>query len=271
VGGVPPLDPREQIAPGFGAGGVRAVVDALDLQRVEEALHGRVVEAASLAAHLWRDPGGGERLPVRLARILDAPIRMTDRAGSRALPPDGHLEGFHRDPGRAASRASPSRRSCGCARLEDRGQVRHGAAIGPRPMADASPRPCARRACPREGGGQVAEPDPGSGPGQALVGPRRLEAAPDPVGSDGVPMPAVGGAHAARQGRQAPQARPAPSGRATRWRPTRRPRTCRAACTRGAPQLPPLAGRGPRGCRREAPGWPGSSRFRAGHATHRTR
>ena len=54
------------------------------------------------SAHRRRDPGGGERLPARLARMLDAPVRMTDQAGSWALPPDGHLEGFHRDPGRAS-------------------------------------------------------------------------------------------------------------------------------------------------------------------------
>ena len=195
------------------------------------------------SAHRRRDPGGGERLPARLARILarmlDAPVRMTDQAGSWALPPDGHLEGFHRDPGRASRLAhGPADDLAGvrgartAARRERGPWPRWGRASPvnqPSPVRTQS-LPPRRRGRYR---GQIPEPD--------LVGPRRLEAAPDPVGSDGVPMPALGGAHAARQGRQAPQARPARSGRATRWRPTRRPRVRRTAWTRGAPELPPLS------------------------------
>ena len=70
------------------------------------------------------------------------------------------------DPGSSASSATqavgavqalahrPGLRSCGCG---DRGSPRGG----------ASPRPCARRARPREGRGRIARPDPGSGPDQA--------------------------------------------------------------------------------------------------------
>ena len=65
-------------------------------------------------------------------------------------------------------------------------------------------------------------------------------------------MPAVGGAHPQQAGRPCP--------RKTAW-------------TRGAPYAPPLAGRGPDGCPRAAPGRPGSSRSRAETAkrdTHST-
>ena len=55
------------------------------------------------------------------------------------------------------------------------------APVGPREPREPTLAGRARRACPREGGGQIAEPGPGSGPGQALVRRRRLEGPPDPA------------------------------------------------------------------------------------------
>ena len=83
------------------------MADALDLQGVEEARHGGVVEAGALAAHGRSDLRGSQGLPARLARVLDAAIRVADQSWGWSLPLDGPLERLERDRGRASR---PARR-----------------------------------------------------------------------------------------------------------------------------------------------------------------
>jgi hypothetical protein len=58
------LDEGKDIALGFGAGLVVAVMDELGLEGVEEAFHRCVVVAVGLAAHGCGDAGGREGFPI---------------------------------------------------------------------------------------------------------------------------------------------------------------------------------------------------------------
>jgi len=58
--------------------GVNAVMKALDLERVEEALHGRVVHSIALASHGRRYLRCGKGLAILVGRILNAAIRMLE-------------------------------------------------------------------------------------------------------------------------------------------------------------------------------------------------
>ena len=72
------LDVGAQIPARLVAGGRDAVVDALDFERVEEALHGRIVETGTLPAYRRRYVRRGKGLAIRVGRILDAAIRMLE-------------------------------------------------------------------------------------------------------------------------------------------------------------------------------------------------
>ena len=91
VGGgriVEAFDVLKQIAPGVGPSGVDPVMDALDFEGVEEALHGRIVEAIALAAHRGPVmPADCIALRYCARGILNAPIGMVDQAGSQAAAP----------------------------------------------------------------------------------------------------------------------------------------------------------------------------------------
>lgn len=239
----PALDPRKQVAPGPGLGGVDAMVDPLGLEAAEDALHGRVVEAfgPALAARLRRDPGGvilaaGQDLPVRLARMSDPAIRVTDQARDGLLAPDRRVQRLHRDPGRAGCRAWPSPRSRGCA---DRGRRREGG---------RSPR-CARRSSRRARPGRA--PPPRS---RARSGWARWMA-----------LPAVGGAHPQQAGPHRPGHPVAPDppaegaqGSVHARRPRSRPWTTRMASRRARlARLLARPGRERRACA-PADGFPGT-------------
>ena len=77
------FDIREQIAPGLVAGCPAPVMDELDLERVEEPLHRRIVVAAARAAHRWRGPHRGEPPGGGFRRILAAAVGMADEAFGR--------------------------------------------------------------------------------------------------------------------------------------------------------------------------------------------
>src|SRR5436305_1650204 len=72
-------------------------MDALGFERVEEALHGCVVEVITLAAHRRRDAGSGEKSTIDLGGILNAGIGMMDEPWRRSLALDGHRERFQGD------------------------------------------------------------------------------------------------------------------------------------------------------------------------------
>ena len=61
------LDEAEHIPPGLGAVVVDAMMDALGLEGVEEALHRGIVPAVALAAHRGRDAGAREGVAIGLA------------------------------------------------------------------------------------------------------------------------------------------------------------------------------------------------------------
>ena len=220
------------------------------------------------SAHRRRDPGGGERLPARLARILarmlDAPVRMTDQAGSWALPPDGHLEGFHRDPGRASRLAhGPADdlagvRGARTAARRERGPWPRWGRASPvnQPLARAHAEPAPAKA------GAVQGSDPRAGPGWAAPPRSCARSGGERWGAHAGPRWCARG-----RGRDARPRRPArrdpggPPGGARRGG-----RGCAGRRGRAALRSCPRSPRGPGGRRREAPGWPGSSRFRAGCA-----
>ena len=179
-----------------------------------------------------------------LASVLDAAVRATDQPRRGPLASDRPVERFERGPGRASR---PAHRPA-----HDLARVR-GARIAAR-NSQPSPVRTRLRSASQTGLGRAA----------SKFRPSRL-------GATGCPCRLSVVRTRSRQGGQPAQARAPLSGRATRWRPTRRPCPRKTAWTRGAPWAPPLAGRGPGGCPRAAPGWPGSSRSRAETAKRGTR
>ena len=177
-----------------------------------------------------RDAGRGTRGAGRGTRGAGRgrPIAM-------ACPgPRSGVERLERDPGRrgrAGSRASPGR-----AILRVWGSRIAARWSEPSPVRTQSPPP-RRPGSDRPAGPRIR---PGSGPGQALVGRRRREGAPDPVGRDRVPVPAVGGAR--------PQQPPAAATRSRPGRPRRPAR--RGGQGRAAPHEPAA----PRTCPRSRRG-----------------
>lgn len=90
---------REQATSGLFAGRPSLLVDELDLQGVEEAFHGRIVVAASRAAHRRFCFHCSELLNVHLGCVLAAAVGMADEAFGRSLPLRGHHERSQRQLG----------------------------------------------------------------------------------------------------------------------------------------------------------------------------
>ena len=78
---------------------VDLVVDALDFEGVEEALHGCVVEAVAPAARGRGYTCCGKDLAVGLGSVLDPAVAVMKEAGRRALPFDRHPERVDGDVG----------------------------------------------------------------------------------------------------------------------------------------------------------------------------
>lgn len=71
------LEVVEQRRPGLVASAVTSLVDVLDLERGEQAFHGRVVEAIAFAAHGLRDAMPLQHCPVGLGSVLPGFKRRT--------------------------------------------------------------------------------------------------------------------------------------------------------------------------------------------------
>src|SRR5690349_9525861 len=67
-----PFDPVHDIEPCLRPGFVTGLVDAFDLERLEEALHRRVIPGVGSPAHGDRHAPGGSQLPVSSTGILTA-------------------------------------------------------------------------------------------------------------------------------------------------------------------------------------------------------
>jgi hypothetical protein len=93
------FDIGEQVSSRLLAGCPSPLVDKFDLQRVEEALHGRIIVAASRPAHRRFCFHCSESLAVRLGCVLAAAVGMADEAFGRLLPLRGHHQGGQRQLG----------------------------------------------------------------------------------------------------------------------------------------------------------------------------
>src|SRR5580765_1642815 len=88
-GGMDPLtivvafDIAEQVTPRGSPIGVFTLVDEFGFQRAEEALHGCIVPAISLAAHRLDDGGVRQNIPVVAGGVLAAAVGMMDETRSR--------------------------------------------------------------------------------------------------------------------------------------------------------------------------------------------
>src|SRR5438105_7554484 len=71
---------------------VASLVDSLDLQSFEKTLHRRVVPAVGPPTHRWNHPVVFEQLPVVIAGVLTAAIRMHNQAIRWLSPPIGRLQ-----------------------------------------------------------------------------------------------------------------------------------------------------------------------------------
>ena len=84
------LDVLEDAGPGLVTRSVVLLMDQLGLQRVEERLLHRVVEAVALPAHAANQAMFFEELLVVLRRVLAATIRVMHEAGSSSTSAQGH-------------------------------------------------------------------------------------------------------------------------------------------------------------------------------------
>src|SRR5215208_3653203 len=158
------LHVSEEIAPRLVARGPAALMNELDLEGVEEALHRGIVIAVPGPAHRGLHAGFGEKLSVFAGSILRTTIRVMDEPRARALALARHQESRR---GEFRAQVVPHRPAHHLAGRE----IEHSGEIEPT----------------LAGGhiGEICEPD--------LVRGRRYEALLDQVGSDGQPMVAVRG------------------------------------------------------------------------------
>jgi hypothetical protein len=71
---------------------VDAGVTAIDIERVEEALHRRVVEAVPLSAHRRRDPSRAKSLAVGVRCVSAAPVAVMNEPRRGSLSLDDNLQ-----------------------------------------------------------------------------------------------------------------------------------------------------------------------------------
>ena len=187
--------------------GVVLVVDALGLERREEALGDGVVLAVALAAHARDDAALGERGAVVVARVGAAAVGVVHETGDADAAADGVVERRQGRGRRSLVRSSPSRRR----------DARRGRAGRP-----GYSQPCAGRDVRH-----VADP--------GLVRRRRLEVAVEEVRRDGDRV--LANRWCARNAASAARAGPfSRISRSTRFLPTRTPvrgsPDARAGCRR---------------------------------------
>src|SRR5215218_9545212 len=75
------------------AGAEADLVDVLRLERGEEALHGRVIEAVAAPAHGLRDAVPLQHRPVGLGGVLHAAVAVVNQPARRPMPLDRHDQG----------------------------------------------------------------------------------------------------------------------------------------------------------------------------------
>ena len=68
-------------------------MDALRLERGEEALHGRIIEAVTPPAHRLLDPMPLQHRPIRPSRVLHAAVRMMKEPAWRSAALESHDQG----------------------------------------------------------------------------------------------------------------------------------------------------------------------------------
>src|SRR6476469_7631591 len=89
---VPGLEEDEYVTARFCVGGVVGMVDCLCLEGFEEALHRRVVEGITLAAHGRSRTDVSQGSPVGGCSILRPAVRVCDQARLGPLACDGHAQ-----------------------------------------------------------------------------------------------------------------------------------------------------------------------------------
>src|SRR5687767_2454073 len=87
------LDPVKDIVLGFRGAAIALVVNALALERAEEALHASVVPTVALAAHRAADPMGLQQALIVAGSVLHTPIGVVHQAAAGLAPPDRHSQG----------------------------------------------------------------------------------------------------------------------------------------------------------------------------------
>src|SRR5829696_4693818 len=90
------LNVVEDISSRFVAGSIaRLAVDALELERGEEALHCRVVPAVAFAAHAADNAVMREKPLEVLRSVLTAPVGVMKKLLRLTPPPNGHDQRVH--------------------------------------------------------------------------------------------------------------------------------------------------------------------------------
>src|SRR6266545_1538250 len=86
------FDPVNDIESRLSAGLISELIDTFDLQRLEEAFHRCIVPAIGLATHRLQHSEIANQLPVAIACVLAAAVRMHDQSRPRFTSPIGRLQ-----------------------------------------------------------------------------------------------------------------------------------------------------------------------------------
>ena len=146
-----------------------AIEEEFVFESAPERFHGGVIVAIALAAHAGLEAGAAELGPVDGAGVLATAIGVMEEAWQGLTMGEGHVEGAGDEAGFEVILHGPAD-DFTAIEIHDAGQVKE--AFAGRQVSD------------------VRDPD--------LIDSRRRRALGKPVGSDGVIMVAVGGAHAER-------------------------------------------------------------------------
>jgi hypothetical protein len=83
-------------------------MNALRLERGEEALHGRIIQAIAASAHRWLDAMPLQHRPIRPSGVLDPAVAMMNEPPRRLAALEGHDQGVDTQAGLEVIRHGPA-------------------------------------------------------------------------------------------------------------------------------------------------------------------
>src|SRR5215216_6707902 len=98
----------EHRGPRLRAGAEPGLMNALRLERGEEALHGRIIQAIAASAHRLLDAMSLQHRPIRPRRVLDPAVAMMNEPPRRLAALESHDQGVDTQAGLEVIRHRPA-------------------------------------------------------------------------------------------------------------------------------------------------------------------